>query len=115
MLGLKIVTKCQLDLMQRHIDDLTEDNMRLRDRIEELTSNNKELYDECNLLRTSIQTNELKSLKDLYILKTSDYPCDSCNIETKNCRKLVFANQTICVIDKANVNSFRAKPKRNKK
>lgn len=94
MLGLKIVTKCQLDLMQRHIEDLTEENLRLREKIE---------------------NSEMKSLKDYIILKTSDYPCEGCKIECMPCKKLVFANQTICVTHKDNVNLFRAKPKRSKK
>lgn len=94
MFGLKITTKCKLDLMNKHIEDLTEDNLRLRETIENC---------------------ELKSLKDYIILKATDYPCENCKIESKDCKKLIFSNQTICVTHKDNVDSFRARPKRNKK
>ena len=52
---------------------------------------------------------------DLHILRDNKYPCDKCTIESKYCFKLHFANQTICVTKKENVNSFCSKPRRTRK
>ncbi len=45
---------------------------------------------------------EISPLADLYILRAQSYPCDKCNVETGHCRKLHFADRTICVIDRKN-------------
>ena len=117
MFGLKIITKCQFDMMNEHIENLTEDNMRLRERVDERTSNNKELYDEICSLNKIIESqkdSEVKNLKDYFIVKSNDYRCEKCAFESEDCKKLIFANQTICVTDKKNVNSF-VKNKKAKK
>ena len=52
------------------------------------------------------------SLKDLCIIREKDYPCDKCNLEGPECKKLSFANQTVCVTRKENINSFCRKTKK---
>ena len=55
MFGLKIISKCQYDLMQGHIEDLTEQNLSLRNSLDECKANAKELYDENASLNDSVE------------------------------------------------------------
>lgn len=50
------------------------------------------------LVGTSIP--ESASLKDYCVLRTVNYPCDKCRVEKMNCKKLAFADQTICICHK---------------
>ena len=116
MFGFKLITKCQFDLLNEHIEDLTEENMKLRDTLNDRTSNNKELYDEiCRLQRIieAQKNSEIKNLKDYFVVKSDNYRCEKCPFESEECKKLIFSNQTICVTDKKNVNSF-TKSKKSK-
>ena len=58
--------------------------------------------------------NEFECLKDLFIVRATNFPCERCNIETKHCKKLIFADRTICVAPKDKVNTFQISEKRKK-
>lgn len=45
-------------------------------------------------------------LANLYVLHENNYPCDKCQLESDDCRKLHFADRTICVTDKSQVVTF---------
>jgi len=122
----KIISKRKYDVMQRHI---TSHHMQIAEKeceIEKLTAQNKDLRDNCKELYDEVKRiekelaevekqlagAEMKSLNDYCIVKTSDYPCDKCNLECDFCKKLHFSNQTICVVPKEKVNSFRKKSKK---
>ena len=53
-----------------------------------------------------------EELKDLFIIRAATYPCDKCELETKNCKKLIFADRTICVAPANDVSNFRISEKR---
>jgi len=50
---------------------------------------------------------QLSSLNGLVVLKGNSYPCEKCNLESDHCRKLHFADRTICVTAKEYVNLFK--------
>lgn len=50
-----------------------------------------------------------RDIVDLHVLHESDYKCEACKLESPHCRKLTFADRTICVVPKEFVNSFRKK------
>lgn len=125
----KIISTKRYELLQNRITVL---NMKLADKesiIEKLSSHNQELKDNCDELYQEVKRiegeldnleKELKdkkyeNLNDLFILKSDNYSCDKCAFESEDCKKLNFANQTICVTHKDNINSFRARPRRDKK
>jgi hypothetical protein len=58
---------------------------------------------------------ELAGLKDFVILKSESYPCEKCTLENNHCKKLIFADRTICVTSKENINNFTKKQKSRKK
>lgn len=39
-------------------------------------------------------------LSNYVVLKESDYPCDRCKSGYRDCKKLSFADRTVCVIEK---------------
>lgn len=55
---------------------------------------------------------DLRQLVKLFVLSVQDKRCENCNLETDNCRKLHFANQTICVCPKTEVVTFGKRGKR---
>lgn len=66
-----------------------------------------------------VQTSEkqdltVADLKNYVVLKGNTYPCDKCGIESPDCFKLHFADRTVCVTHKSNVNSFRPKKRASK-
>lgn len=58
--------------------------------------------------------NSFAELNSLFVLRADKYPCDRCPIESDKCFKLQFADRTICVTDKDNVNSFAISERRKK-
>ena len=52
------------------------------------------------------------NLCNYHVLHDISYPCDHCKTETKGCKKLIFADRTICVCPKNEVKSFRNKNKK---
>lgn len=55
---------------------------------------------------------DLRQLVKLFVLSVQDKRCENCNLETDNCRKLHFSNQTICVCPKTEVVTFGKRGKR---
>jgi hypothetical protein len=56
-----------------------------------------------------------EELKDLFIIRTTNAKCDKCELETDKCKKLIFADRTICVVPKEEVNNFIKVQKRKYK
>lgn len=54
----------------------------------------------------------LAQLCNLFVLSAQDKHCDHCELETENCRKLHFSNQTICVCPRKEVVTFGKRGKR---
>ena len=55
---------------------------------------------------------ELSKLKDLFVLRSSNYPCSRCCIDGKTCAKIHFANKTICVCPKEDAGDLVRKIKK---
>ena len=55
---------------------------------------------------------DLRQLVKLFVLSAQDKRCENCNLDTDNCRKLHFSNQTICVCPKSEVVTFGNRGKR---
>ena len=58
---------------------------------------------------------EVSSLTDYHVLKGHEYLCDKCEFWNKDCKKLHFANTTICVCKKGDFAKFNVKPSRKAK
>ena len=52
---------------------------------------------------------ETENLSSLFILRDSSFPCEKCNLENEYCKKLSFADRTICVAPRDKVNFFSKK------
>jgi predicted RNase H-like nuclease (RuvC/YqgF family) len=128
MFGFKIISKRRYEFMMNRTTVL---NMRLAEReseIEKLSSYNQELKDNCEELYNEVKRiegelakvgkeisdNKIDNLNELFIIKSDNYKCEKCAFESDDCAKLHFANQTICVTHKDNVNTFQ-KGKKDKK
>lgn len=98
MLGFKIIT--------------SKEYRRLKDQekaIEKLLEDIKAFQKEIDAKNESLELNTL------HVLKTNSYPCEKCNIENQYCRKLHFADRTICVTPKDQIVSFPIGKRSNKK
>lgn len=117
MFGFKIIKKKEYDnvlksmsvLKELH-DKAEEKNKLLEGQLEEINNSLKSFEQEID------EESERKKaayvgLTDLFILRAQTYPCDKCTLESRYCKKLIFADRTICVADKEHVNSFRNKKK----
>lgn len=118
MFGLKIISKSEyyrlLDAytQSRVVSEDTEvAERRLKD-IDSLREQNGKLRQEINRL---IQLNEVSGLKDFCVLRAESYPCDKCKLENMPCKKLMFADSTICICQKDEkkkfINDFKPKKK----
>ena len=58
------------------------------------------------LLKAFNQNKDLRGLKDCCVLRTESYPCDKCKLWNMNCKKLLFADQTICICLKEEKKDF---------
>ena len=109
MFGFKIITKSEYNLL---LDSYTESKVvseerevaerRLKD-IDSLREQNGKLRQEVNRLR---QSKEVAELKDYCVLRAESYPCDKCKVEKMNCKKLMFADSTICICKKNEKKDF---------
>jgi hypothetical protein len=68
-----------------------------------------------NLFGCKPAKSEVSALKDLCVVKNTSFPCDRCLFSDQNCKKLHFANQTVCVCKKEEFENYEVKPKKNKK
>lgn len=117
MFGFKIITKCQYELMQAHIEDLTEENMKLRDSLKDCKDNAKELYDENVKLERKIEKKKqehssrinklIGKLKtkhenikfdDLFRFVICDKKCSVCKEEQPDCKKYIVGDKTVCIL-----------------
>jgi hypothetical protein len=117
MFGLKIISKSEyyrlLDAytQSRVVSEDTEvAERRLKD-IDSLREQNGKLRQEINRLS---QLNDVAGLKDYCVLRAESYPCDKCKMERKmDCKKLMFADSTICICHKDEkpkfINDFKSK------
>lgn len=78
------------------------DNLRLR--LEQLK---KDAQLELVKIKNDAEARCPAVLSDFYILHENDYPCDRCQLNGPYCKKIRFANHSICIIPKEYVNSFR--------
>lgn len=122
----KIISKRRYDILQKRIvrqllqlAEKESEIEKLNDRNNALNENCNELYKEVKRIENELAeveqqltNSELRNITDYCIVKTDDYPCDKCKLESDTCKKLHFHNQTICVVPKENVNSFRKKTKK---
>lgn len=109
MLGFKIIGKREYEELLERVESLYSEVNNLQ---EELV---KERFK--NKAATPVKEGKvvtMASLNGLHVLKGNKYPCDKCELENPNCFKLQFADRTICVTDKQNVNSFVNKKKATK-
>ncbi len=49
------------------------------------------------------------NLHEMVVLKANSSKCESCKLETDYCKKLIFADRTICVAPKDKVNLLKKK------
>jgi len=117
MLGLKIITKCQFEMMNVHIEELTEENMSLRKQLEKCNANAKELYDETvslsrkaekkkqehssriNKLIGKLKTkHENIKFDDLFRFVICDKKCSVCKEEQPDCKKYIVGDKTVCIL-----------------
>ena len=82
------------------------DRENVRKAVETLRKENNSLREQ---LDEKSKETTFKELKNLYIIRDNSYPCKSCKLESEDCKKLTFADRTICVCPKGKVNSFRPK------
>ena len=87
---------------------------RLKD-IDSLREQNGKLRQEINRLSQSVEIPMETKLKDYSILRAESYPCDNCKLEKMDCKKLVFADSTICVCHKDEKTKFTNSLKPKKK
>lgn len=116
MFGFKIIKMSKYLKMNVMLVRLEAKNNALKDQLEASKQNSKELYDEyrnaselAGRLERELAESEARKLKDYFILKSESYKCDECRFGRKGCKKLIFANQTVCVCEKDKVKSFNPK------
>lgn len=76
------------------------------------------LQDELVSIRQKVidlQESKADNLSQYCIIKDRNCKCELCKTESEHCKKLVFADRTICVVPKDKVNSFVKPKKQNKK
>ena len=121
MFGFKLITKSEYNLL---LDAYTQSRVvseeseiaerRLKD-IDSLREQNGKLRQEINRLGSLTGTSDSQGLKDFCVLRAESYPCDKCKFETKSCKKLTFADSTVCICHKDEKPQFTNSPKSKKK
>lgn len=116
MFGVKIIKKCKYEYLQsqekeremyeREYNKQVRDNNHLRDQLNSEMRKVQELKEQDSIM---------SSLNQYHIVRESSYPCSNCNIESENCKKIAFADSTICVCPKEEVVSFRQNPNKKAK
>ena len=114
MFGIKMIKDYEYNTLvecQTMFDAITNE---LRKEIYCLTKDNTSLREQLNKMITDVQkanlgmnTTSLSNLHDLCIIKNKNYLCDKCKFEGRGCKKLEFANQTICVCDKSDIELYK--------
>ena len=114
MFGIKIIKDYELNKLiecQTRFDAITEG---LRKEIYCLTKDNTSLREQLNKMIMDVQkanlgmnTTSLSKLHNLCIIKNKNYLCDKCKFVNTDCKKLEFANQTICVCDKSDIELYK--------
>ena len=106
MLGIKILSSREYKKLQNRISAANEWEENRKHQVASLSSDNRMLRKKLNESITEIQRLNLRlgqpsicAFPGLHILKSQPYPCDQCRLESSDCKKLHFANATICVCD----------------
>ena len=114
MFGIKIIKEDEYNKLVKCQKDFDAITNELREELFQLTKDNASLREQLNKMIMDVQRANLKEdssslskLHKLCIIKNKDYLCDKCKFEGLKCKKLEFANQTICVCDKADVVLFK--------
>jgi len=109
MFGFKIIGKREYRELLKSVELFYNENHALREELAKERAKNKAAVP---VKEGKVVT--MANLNGLHVLKGNKYPCDKCELENPNCFKLQFADRTICVTDKQNVNSFVSKKKTTK-
>lgn len=116
MFGIKIISEKEYNKLLSIPEKEKQEFEELRKKSESLKKDLQFLREQLNEAIMHQKKGVLESLNNLHVLKTESYPCDNCKGESDKCMKLIFANQTVCVIDKKYVNDFSKKhTKKSKK
>ena len=121
MFGFKLISKSEYNLLlegylQSRVSEEQKDvsERRLKD-IDSLREQNGKLRQEINNFVRSAVNGEVEGLKDYCVLRAESYPCDKCKVENMGCKKLMFADSTICICKKDEkpefINILKAKKK----
>lgn len=110
MFGLKFIRT-------KEYDNLLWLNCDLKDRLDRELKNRQAVLRKVERLEKDYQDlrkeiNQISMLKDYVVLHENNFPCENCKLEGKDCLKLEFADRTICVCPKSEINSFKQRKTR---
>lgn len=106
MLGFTIIKKKKLSELENDCKSL---HTQLKKKITEVTNLKLELDDEKAI------AGEFSRLNRLTILHSDSRKCEGCTLASDKCKKLIFADRTICVTPRNKANPFRKQRKPSKK
>ena len=114
MFGIKIIKDFEYNQLIKCQKDFNSTTNELREEIYQLAKDNASLRVQLNKMIMDVHRenqkeniSSLSNLHDLCIIKNKNYLCDKCKFVNTDCKKLEFANQTICVCGKSDIELYK--------
>ena len=111
---MKLIKLVEYNRMKREL----EEKIKFEQLYNAQVRDNNHLRDQINSdikkIRTAEEERNNINFCEYYVLHESNYPCDHCSTETKECKKIIFADRTICICPKDEVKTFCNKNKEKK-
>ena len=114
MFGIKIINEKELSRLKQIEQDWELEVNKYREQIFKTAKDCTSLREQLNEKIKQIRELELEknapsfsTLTQLHIIKTANNKCDTCKYGVEKCKKLEFANKTICVCGKEDAPTFK--------
>ena len=114
MFGIKILKEFDYNKLMKYQKEFKTLENELKEEINQLTKDNASLREQLNAKMKEIRklnleatTSPFNGLHNIFVIKNKPYLCDKCKFDDKKCKKLEFANTSICVCEKEDAPSFQ--------
>jgi hypothetical protein len=114
MFGFRIIKEWDYKRFLKLEKERDEMENELREEIYQLSKDNGSLREQLNEMIKAVhkanikhEDHSLSYLNNLCIIKSVKYKCDKCKFVNTDCKKLEFANQTICVCGKSDIELYK--------
>ena len=110
MFGIKIIKSGKYNELCQLIEELEKESGKIK---ADCFSLREQLNDAIRKIREL--SVDQSSLVNYTVLHENNYKCERCKLESEDCKKLHFADRTICVCPKDKIISFKNNAKKTRK